>query len=93
MDCNPPGSFAMGCPRQEYCSRLPFHSPRDLPDPGIELISPALADRLVTSEPPGGVCVCVYVYICIYIYIYIYIFKIYGFMWTSLVVQWIRLYS
>ena len=34
---------SMGFPRQEYWSRLPFPSPRDLPDPGIELISPTLA--------------------------------------------------
>ena len=26
----------MGFPRQEYCSGLPFSSPRDLPDPGID---------------------------------------------------------
>ena len=61
MDCNPPGSSAMGFPRQEYCRGLPFHSPGDLPDPGIEPMSPALADRFVTAEPPG--CVCVYIYI------------------------------
>ena len=33
----------MGVPRQEYWSRLPFPSPGDLPDPGIKLLSPALA--------------------------------------------------
>ena len=33
----------MGFPRQEYWSKLPFHSPGDLPDPGIEPMSPALA--------------------------------------------------
>ena len=33
----------MGFPRQEYRSRLPFPSPGDLPDPGIEPASPALA--------------------------------------------------
>ena len=33
--------------RQEYCSGLPFPSPGDLPDPGIETRSPALqADSL-----------------------------------------------
>ena len=31
----------MGFPRQEYWSGLPFSSPGDLPDPGIELVSPA----------------------------------------------------
>ena len=34
----------MGFPRQEYWSGLPFSSPGDLPDPGIELASPTLAD-------------------------------------------------
>ena len=38
----PPGSLSMGFPRQEYWSRLPFPSPGDLPDPGIEPQSPAL---------------------------------------------------
>ena len=41
--------LTMRFPRQEYCSWLPFPSPGDLPDPGIEpesLVSPALADRL-----------------------------------------------
>ena len=40
-------------PRQEYWSGLPFPSPRDLPDPGIELVSPALAGIFFTTEPPG----------------------------------------
>ena len=33
----------MGLPRQEYWSGLPFPSPGDLPRPGIESVSPALA--------------------------------------------------
>ena len=33
---------SMGFSRQEYCSGLPFPSPGDLPDPGIEPGSPAL---------------------------------------------------
>ena len=55
MDCNPPGStpLSMGFPRQEYWSGLPFPSPGDLPDPGIELVSPASAGRFSTTEPPG----------------------------------------
>ena len=39
--------------RQEYWSGLPFPTPGDLPDPGIEftfLVSPALAGRLFTTE-------------------------------------------
>ena len=34
--------LSMGFPRQEYWSGLPFPSPEDLPDPGIESGSPAL---------------------------------------------------
>ena len=37
--------------RQEYWSVLPFPSPRDLPDPGIELESPALLADSLPSEP------------------------------------------
>ena len=44
--------LSMGFPRQEYWSGLPFLSPRDLPDPGIEPASPALAGRFITNEPP-----------------------------------------
>ena len=43
LDCSPPQSpLSMGFPRQEYWSGLPFPSPGDLPDPGIEPESPAL---------------------------------------------------
>ena len=35
--------LSMGFSRQEYCSGLPFPPLGDLPDPGIELVSPALA--------------------------------------------------
>ena len=40
-------------PRQEYWSGLLFPSPGDLPDPGIEPVSPALAGRFFTAEPLG----------------------------------------
>ena len=43
----------MGFPRQEYWSGLPFPSLRDLPDPGIEPMSPALAGGFSPAEPPG----------------------------------------
>ena len=39
--------------RQEYWSGLPFPPPGDLPDPGMELMSPALAGTVFTIEPPG----------------------------------------
>ena len=45
--------LSMGLPRQEYWSGLPFPSPGDLPDPGIEPRSPALEADTLTSEPPG----------------------------------------
>ena len=44
---------SMGVSRQEYWSGLPFPSPRDLPDPGIEPRSPSLQADALTSEPPG----------------------------------------
>ena len=43
----------MGFPRQEYWSGLPFPSLGDLPDPGIEPTSPALAGGFFTTERPG----------------------------------------
>ena len=50
---------SMGFPRQEYWSGLPLPPPGDLPDPGIEPLSPAsltLAtwDRSVVTNPPAN---------------------------------------
>ena len=45
---------SMGFTRQEYWSGLPFPSPGDLPDPGIEPGSPAFQAHTLTSEPPGS---------------------------------------
>ena len=42
----------MGFPRQEYWNGLPFPSPRDLPNPGIQSASPKL-QAVFTAEPPG----------------------------------------
>ena len=44
---------SMGFTRQEYWSGLPFPSPGDLPNPGIEPRSPTLQADALTSEPPG----------------------------------------
>ena len=44
---------SMESSRQEYWSGLPFPSPGDLPDPGIEPRSPALQADALPSEPPG----------------------------------------
>ena len=55
MDCNntgPPPS--MGFSRQEYWSGLPFPSPGNLPNPGIEAGSPSFRADALTSEPPGN---------------------------------------
>ena len=38
---------------QEYWSGLPCLPPRDLPDPGIKLMSPALAGTFFTTAPQG----------------------------------------
>ena len=45
--------LSVGFSRQEYWSGLPFPSPGDIPDPGIEPRSPALQADALTSEPPG----------------------------------------
>ena len=44
--------LSMGFPRQESWSGLPFPSPGGLPNPGVELGSPAL-QAFFTAEPPG----------------------------------------
>ena len=46
-------SLSMGFPRQEYWSGLSFPSPTDLPNPGIESASLAMAGGFLTTEPPG----------------------------------------
>ena len=48
--------LSIGIPRQEYSSGSPFSSLGDLSDSGIESaspVSPALAGRFFTAEPPG----------------------------------------
>ena len=54
--CNPIRLLSMGFSKQEYWNALPFPSPGNLPNPGIEpasLVSPALAGRFFTTELPG----------------------------------------
>ena len=50
LDCSLPGFLSMGFSRQKYWSQLPFPSPGDLPDPGIEPRSPTLQADALTSE-------------------------------------------
>ena len=48
--------LSMEFPRQEYWSGLPFLTPGDLPDPGMEptsLLSPTLATGPLPLAPPG----------------------------------------
>ena len=46
-------SLCMGFSRQENWSGLPFPSPGDLPDPGIEPRFPTLQVDALPSDPPG----------------------------------------
>ena len=48
--------LSMGFSRQEYWNGLPFPSPGDLPNPGIDPRSPALQADALTSEPSGKPC-------------------------------------
>ena len=52
-DCSPPGSSVHGILQARILEWLPFHSPGDFPDPGIEPRSPALQEDSLSSEPPG----------------------------------------
>ena len=52
MNCNCQAPLSMGFSRQEFWSGLPFPTPGDLPDPGIEPTSPMLAGAFFTTEPP-----------------------------------------
>ena len=46
--------LSIGFPRQEYWSGLLFPSPWDLPDPGIEPVSPAWRADSLPAEPSEG---------------------------------------
>ena len=52
MDCSPLG-FSVHEISQASWSGLPFTSPGDLPDPGVEPVSPTLAGGFFTTEPAG----------------------------------------
>jgi len=58
----------MRFPRQEYWSGLPFPSPGDLPNPGIEPVSPALQVDSLPLSLQGSPDM----YVCMYIHTYIY---------------------
>ena len=64
--------LSMGIFRQEYWSELPFPPPGDLPDPGIEPASPALAGGLFTTEPPRKPYIYIYTHIHTHTHTYVY---------------------
>ena len=53
MDCSLPGFSVHGIFQARILSGLPFPSPGDLPDPGIEPRSPAMQADALPSEPLG----------------------------------------
>ena len=53
MDCSPPGSSIHGILQARIMEGVAIPVPGDLPDPGIELASPALVGKFFTTEPPG----------------------------------------
>ena len=56
VNCSPWALLSKKFSRQEYWNGLPFLTPGDLPNPGLEtvsLASPALACRFLPLMPPG----------------------------------------
>ena len=53
VDCSHQSPLSMECSRQQHWSGLPFPSPGDPPNPGIEPRSSALQGDSLLSDPPG----------------------------------------
>ena len=53
MEGSPPGLSVHGIYQARILEWVAILSSRDLPDPGIEPASPALAGGFFTAEPPG----------------------------------------
>ena len=65
MDCSLPGSSVHGILQTRILEGLPFPSPWDLPDPGIEPKSRTLTSRLFTTEPlEKPICNHAFIHIC-----------------------------
>ena len=64
--------LSMGFSRQEYWNGLPFPPEGNLPDPGIEFASPALAGGFFTTESPEKLLVPILVHIKFTIRIFIF---------------------
>ena len=52
MDCSLPGSSVQVISQARILEWIAISYLRDLPNPGIKSVSPALAGRLLTAEPP-----------------------------------------
>ena len=77
--CQAPRSMEFS--RQEYWSRLPFPSPRDLPNPDIKTVS-CIAGRFFTTETPGKPNMCrvpVKTILCVFVHCYVYVLKIHSY--------------
>ena len=73
MDCSPPRLLCPWDSAGKNMSGLPFSSPEDLPNPGIEPKSPALQVDPLPSESVGKPWTknrCIYIYIRVYTHIY-----------------------
>ena len=53
IDCSPPGSSVHGILQARILKWVAISSPEDLPNPGIQPSSSALAGGLLNTEPPG----------------------------------------
>ena len=53
VNYTPPGSSVHCISQARILEWVAISSSRDLPDPGIKTVSPALAGRFFTTEPPG----------------------------------------
>ena len=73
MDCSLPGCSIHGISQERILEGLPFLSPRDLPDSGIEPMSSALAGRFFTTEPKREV-----VYIFYFFKFFYFLFLLYN---------------
>ena len=61
VDCSLPASSVHGTFQARILERVSLPVSEDLPNPGIELVSPALTDKFFTTEPPGKLCHVFYV--------------------------------
>ena len=71
MDHSLPDSSVHGIIPIRILTCVTISSPGDLPFTGIEPVSPALAGRFFTTEPPGEA-LCIYILVCMYVLCFVY---------------------